>query len=134
MAFAKRFEGSTQLRELRQTSSVKPLPEVAQIAVVEIVGQIRRDVGGEPNDQVPRLLRPTGHGSGCAQLVAREESADINLARRGANQLVIAITAVEVPFSSEIMVNASHSEVVALGYKHIGLEALFVDAIAARTG
>ncbi len=53
----KYFQRSTQTLYLRRVSGSGPLPPVAQEAVVEIVCNIRRDVGGQPRNPEPCLLR-----------------------------------------------------------------------------
>ena len=98
---AKRFKGGAthvgaKLGELRNTAWIGPRPVVAKEAVVQIVRGIGSNVDGQAGHEKPRLLRAHGKGCGCAQSVPREETADVDLVGGGANQLVVAVAAIEM--------------------------------------
>ncbi len=76
---AEGFQGSTEVGELRRTAGSVPCPVIAEVAEMEVVGGIGGNVGGQPGNEIPRLLRTVGNRSGCAQRVARKETADIGL-------------------------------------------------------
>ena len=83
--------------------------------------RLERDIGGEPGDKVPGLLRTAGDGGRGAQFVACEESTDIDLAGRSLGQLVIAVAGHPVPLVAEVMVDAGHKKVVLLGELRLAL-------------
>src|SRR5271155_224396 len=71
---AEEFECSvqrTQRGSLRNVSRPGPLPPVAQETVVDVIGGIGGNVGGERRYIDKCVLRNTGHGSRSAQHVAR---------------------------------------------------------------
>src|ERR1017187_10412584 len=98
---------------------------------MEIVGSVGADVGGQPRHQVPRCLWAVGHGRSCAQRIAGEEAADVNLVDSGADQVVITVARHEVPLIAKIVVKTGNSEVIILGSAHIPYESLNVRAVAA---
>ena len=100
---------------------------------MEIVGDVGADVGGQACHQVPRCLRAVGHSRRCAQRIAGEEAADVNLVGSGAFQVVVTIAGIEVPLIAKVVVNAGHPEVVVLGNRQIPSESLYVRVAAAET-
>ncbi len=87
--------------------------KLRRIAVVEVVGETRGDVGSESchasttaaADGWRRKLRYT-------QFVAGEEPSDVYLAGRSLRQLVIAIAGHEVPLIAEVVVEPADEEVI----------------------
>ena len=83
--FAKGLKSPAELGELRHPAGIGPRPEVTKVAEVEIVGRIGGDVGGQPGNEVPGLLRTRTQNSWSAQLIASKTAANINLARGRSN-------------------------------------------------
>ena len=128
--FTEWLQSSSQSRDLRWGILVGPRPVVAQIAVVEVVGEARGDIRRETCDVIPGLLRTAGDGSCLAQFVAGEESTDVNLACRSLCQLVIAIAGHEVPPVAEVVVEPADEEVILCWEVQVACEFVLVDAIA----
>ena len=57
-----------------------PGPPIAQETVMDVVGDVGTDVGGQPCHEIPRQLTELATGmDGHAQLIAREETAHVDL-------------------------------------------------------
>src|SRR5712692_2434912 len=97
VTLAERLKSSTQTSKLWPAAGITPLPEVAKVAEVEVVGGIGSDVGGQTSHEVPGLLRTAGKGNRSAKGVAGEDATDVHLRSGGAGQLVVAIASIEVP-------------------------------------
>ena len=72
-------ESSAQRGGLRGVTLPGVCPPVPQKAIVEVVGGVGADVGGQRGYQHMRLQRSLGDGSRDTLRVAREEAADIDL-------------------------------------------------------
>src|SRR5260370_1572774 len=100
------FKRTAQPGQWRSISRPFICPPVAQVAVVEIIGEVRADVGGQGRYPHPGLCRKTGLGSWSAQLVAGEEATDINMVRFGRGDLEIMVGGHEIPLRGKVVVNA----------------------------
>ena len=89
-------------------------PPVPRIAEVEVVGKARPNVLGQANGIEPTILRLLTNGRVLALRVPREESTDIPLVVNRVRQLIVVVSAVEVPAFGEIVVDSGHPEVTAL--------------------
>src|ERR1051326_2224793 len=78
---------------------------------MKIVGQMRRDRGGEPGYQVRRLFGSWSAGCRLPQCIAGKRTADIDLLRSQLRESVIAIARHEVPFVSEVVIQAHDAEI-----------------------
>src|ERR1700683_1015281 len=78
--FATGFQRIAKTGELRRNSIIQPLPEIAQIADVDVISDVRGGVGVQGAEHQPRPLRPSEYGCPLAQCVPRENPADIHLA------------------------------------------------------
>src|SRR5690242_19021201 len=102
---------------------------IAQIAVMKIIGKVRSDVRGDASRKVPGNLRTIGSCSWYTQFVSSKETANVDLVRRVALQFIVAVSRVEVPFGSEIVVQANHPKVVIPNERHIGFKFLDVQMV-----
>ena len=76
---AEKFDGSERAGDLRWSVCPLPLPEVAQVAVMKIVGKGGTDGCREPDDEIPRLLRTRRHGLRNAKGISRKHTANVDL-------------------------------------------------------
>src|SRR6266446_331754 len=106
--FAQGFQGSPQPSDLWRSTGGAPSPVVSQITVVKIIREVTGDVGGQPGGKEPGHLRTGGQRT---QPVGTNE----RLIGSGADQLEVAVTAIEMPFGAKVMVQAGNAEVVGLG-------------------
>src|SRR5215470_16427506 len=103
-----------------------PRPEIPQVAVMKVVGHVRSDVCGETGHEVPGLLWAIRQGIDDAQLVAWEESANVDLVHGGTQEPVVAVARHEVPLRAKIVIDSSNAEVAVLRDQSVAFEALAV--------
>ena len=116
---AKRFDGPTQARDLRGLSVGCAGPEIAQIAVMEAIREVVRDVCRKTGRQVPRDLWAIRSRGGDTQFVTREKPPNVHLIVRGSLHVVVAVGGVEVPLRPEVVVEANHAKVVTPGQRRL---------------
>src|SRR6267378_553606 len=102
--FPQGFQSSAQPRDLRRSTGSAPSPIVAQIAVVEIVRKVAGNVGGQPGGKEPRHLRTGGQRT---KPVGTKE----RLIGSSADQLEVAVTAIEMPLGAKVVVQAGNTKV-----------------------
>src|SRR5208282_4071854 len=110
-----------------------PRPEIAEVAVMEIVGDVGADVGSQARGVEPSLLRPIGKRRRCAKGIAREGASDVHLVLCGSMLIEVVVGGVEVPLGAKVVVDAGHAKVSGLRQSNIPDESEFVHSIATRT-
>src|SRR5271157_2387365 len=98
------FQRSSQAGRLYRISRPGPGPPIAYEAVVDVVGGVGADVGGQSGYEVPGQLRSRRLGGGDPQLIAGEKAADINLVQCGDGQFEVAEARHEMPLFAKVVV------------------------------
>src|SRR6266849_3613984 len=98
---------------------------------MEIVCGVGRNVGSQAAYQIPRLLGANGEGRHCAQFVAGEEAADVDLIGGGAEEPIETIAGGEMPLWTEVVVDTGDSEIRPVRDGNIPLKADYINPIAA---
>ncbi len=111
---AHNLERSAQASHLRRIPLADPLPEVTQETVVEVIGGVRGDVGGQARCPHLWLGRILGQGSRHALRVAGEKAADVNLVSRSRSQFEEMIGRVEMPLGRKIVIEPRSYEFAGL--------------------
>ena len=105
------FDCAGDSRNLWRGQVGLPDPKVAQVIIVKVVGQVRRDIGGQADNQIPWLLGPTRGCRYLSQSVAGKKTADICLHSRGAGEIVDAVAAHQVPVLTKVVIHTGHAEI-----------------------
>ena len=98
---------------------------------MEIVCDVGRNVGSQAAYQIPRLLGANGEGRHCAQFVAGEEAADVDLIGGRAEESIETIAGGEMPLWTEVVVDTGHGEIRPVRDGNIALKADYINPIAA---
>src|ERR1700733_2663924 len=87
---AERFNCPGSTCDLSRSVCTFPLPEVTQVAVVEVIGEGGADVGRKPDHKEPGLLRPGRYGLGNAKCAA-QNAANVDLIGSEVGEAVITV-------------------------------------------
>ena len=128
-ALATNGDRSTKFLKLRWTGLRRPLPEITQIAEVQVVGEGRRDRRCQGGSPVRRLNRTRRVRFVLALSGAGKQSAKIDLSGRQLAERVVPVARHELPLFAEVMIDAAHEEVGALGQGQVAQVTAGVDTV-----
>ena len=117
------FKRSSQPGKLYRISRPVPGPPIAQVAVVEGIGGVGADVGGQSEYVVPRQLRSHRPGSWDSQRIAGEKAPNIHLVSGGDGQFKVSAARREVPLIAKVVIDAENFEVAGLWQGQVRLVA-----------
>src|ERR1700726_901079 len=104
------FQRTAQSRYLRLLASRGACPIIAQVAVMEVIGDIVGYIRHETACQVPWHLWAGSRRRGCPQRVPRQKPSDVHLIRGGSLHVVVAVAGVEVPLGAKVVVKAKDAD------------------------